>query len=754
MRGRWKAGSVIAAVFVVLLALASLSAAAQGRPPAQVRPTRHEQNAAVPPGVRLIAKMPPPGPPRAFHFPPVASTTLPNGVRVFVIPDHRLPLVTVALVLPHAGSLYDPPGLAGLATTTAGLLVAGTSTRTETQISGSLDSVGASISALADHDDATAAVTVLKKDVGLGLALLADVVLHPTFPAEALDRVRRRELSTLRARYADPAYLASAAFNRVVYAPGSYGVPTEGTPQSIARISRDDLVRFHRKRYVPAGALLALAGDVTPAEGFVAARRYFGTWSSPAPVAAPPAAPAAPRGLRIFVINRPGTAQTEIRVGRPAVARGNPHAVSLFVAGRIFAGGYDSLYNAAIRDNPGLVLNANSSLVSRRFAGSFFAAASTPAARTVPALRFVVAQIGRMSSGAFGKADLARARRYLIGAYPLQMEKPVQVLTRVLTAAASGLPADFNATYRQKIAAVTLTALRPVAARYYDTNGLDVLLVGDASVFRDALKKAYPSAAYREVSPGKLDLLQPELQRKAAVLPAPTPATLSGGRSVLEAAARAAGGQALAAVRTLRVSETGHVKGEQGTITIDETYQIAYPNRIHSELSILDQKLTEVLVGEQGWMTSGRRSAPLSLYQVKNLRRRVLLAEGIRAYQLALSGTAKVQWLGEERVRGRRLIALNWKTDTGPIKLYVDPTTHLFTGAAYTAVSTRGSKNTLELWSDFRTVSGLRLPFHMVGYQDGAKFMEATVKRIEVNAAVDPKMFIRPKSSSANPPKP
>ncbi len=754
MRVRSKTNLIAIAAIAALLAVVPRPLAAQSGSARQPVATR-QQGAQVPPDVRLVAQMPPPGPAQPFRFPAVASQTLPNGLRVFVIPDSSAPLVTIALALPRAGSLYDPPGLAGLARTAAGMLTAGTAQRTGAQIAQALDSAGASISAFADHDDATAAITVLKSDTALGMNLLSDVALHPSFPPEELDRVREQEFSALRREYADPAYLASAAFDRVVYDPSPYGLPTGGTPQSIASISREDVVSFHRATYVPTGAMLALAGDITPAEGFAAARKYFGSWSSPSVAApAPPAEPVAPKGLRIFVIDRPGAPETEIRVGAPAVARRHPDALPLFVASRIFAGGYDSLFNAAIRDSKDLVLNANSSLAALRFAGSFVAAASAPAAQTVPALDFVIAQMGRMASGQFTEADLTRARRYLGGVYPMQMETPAQILTRVVTAAESGLPEDFNATYPQKVAAVTLDDLKPVASRYFQTKNLDIVLVGNASAFRDALKKAFPAAAYEEVSSGEFDLLLPKLHRVAAVIPPPTAATLAQGRVVLNTAARAAGGNALAAVRTIRVSETGHVNGPQGQITIDETYQLAYPGRIHSDLSILGQKLVQVLDGLQGWMAAGPQSASLPLSQVENLRRRVLLTEGIGIYRAALAGKAKVQWLDEEQVQGRNLIALQWQTDTGPIKLYVDPATHLVTGASYNASTSGGSVETLELWSDFRTVDGLQLPFEMVGYQGGAKFMDATVKQIQVNVAVDPKIFIRPKEAPAAPPKP
>jgi zinc protease len=754
MRVQLKTNLIAFAAIAALLAVLPRPLAAQtGSAPKPVVTPR--QTAQVPSGARLVSRMPAPGPAKPFHLPAAESQTLPNGLRVLVIPDSGTTLVTIVLSLPRAGSLYDPPGLAGLARTTAGLLTAGTSRRSGEQIAQALSSVGASISAFSDQDDATAAITVLKSRTASGMDLLSEVVLHPSFPEEDFNRLRERQLSTLRAEYADPGFVASAAFERVVYGPSPYGLPVAGTPQSVAGITRDDVVNFHEASYVPAGAILALAGDITPAEGFAAARKYFGSWPAPS-VSAPPASsvPRAPKGIRIFVVDQPGAKETEIRVGAPAVARRDPDALTLFVASRVFAGGYDSLFNAAIRDSKGLILNANSSLAALRLAGSFVAAASAPTDQTVPALQFVIAQMGRMASGEFTEADLTRARRYLAGGYPIQMETPAQILTRVVTAAESGLPDDFNSTYLQKLDAVTLDELKPVAARYFETKNLDIVLVGNASAFTGDLKKAFPAAAFENVPAGEFNLLLPNLHRVAAVIPAPTASTLDEGRLVINTAAQAAGGNALAALHTVQISETGHVNGPQGQISIDETLQLSYPARIRSEISILGQKIVQVLDGEQGWMAAGQQSADLPLNQVENMRRRVLLTEGIAIYQAALDGKAKFQKLDDEQVQGRKLIALYWNTDAGPIKLYVDPATHLIVGASYNASTRGGNLETLELWSDFRTVDGLQLPFHMVGYQGGVKFMDVTVKQIQANVPVDPKLFAKPNPAPPAPPKP
>jgi zinc protease len=742
-------------LFAAALGLAPAPALAQTQTRTKTQTKPAAPKPAVPPGVRLVSQIPQPGPPHPFQFPPVASRTLPNGLRVFVVANHAVPAVTVALVLTDAGSIHDPKGLAGVAQMTASLLTQGTATRDAARIAASIDSVGGSLSAFTDHDDTTAVATVVSKDFPLAMDLLADVALHPSFPQQEIDRQRQQALSSLRVNYADAGYLATASFARMVYGSSAYGFPSDGTPQSLAAISRDDIEHFHQATYGPAHALLAFAGDVTPEEAFAAASQYFGSWAQPPAAPTPPSlAPPAITGLHFLLIDKPDAVQTQIRVGRPGVARKNPDYIPLLVTNRVFGGGYNSLLNTAVRLKKGLTYGASSAFDARRFGGSFVAGTFTRTEKTVDAMKLIVELMQSMASGQITDADLALARDYLVGVYPIQTETPDQVVTRVLTVAEYGLPDDYNQTYQQKVAAVTLERVKEMAARYFAAKDLDVVLVGNVSAFRAQLKQAFPGASLEEIPVKQLDLLLPKLHREEAKLPAPTAATLDQGHIALQTAVHAAGGDALASVKTIRVTESGHVLSPQGDIAMDETYQLAFPNRIHSDLSLLGQSFSQIYDGQNGWMSTAQGSAELPPALLENLRRRILLTEGIGIYQAVLAGKVQAQWIGEQQVQDRKLFALAAKTDVGPITLFVDPETRLVVGAGFTASTAAGKVETVELWSDFRPVAGLQLPFHIVGYQSGAKYMETIVKDIQVNVPVDPAAFAKPQPKPASPAKP
>ena len=471
-------------------------------------------------GPRLVSQMPPLAPPRPFHFPKVATRTLSNGLRVFVVSETdsatAQPAVSVELLLPQAGSVADPPGKPGTAAMVASLLTEGTERRTAQEINGAIDFVGGSLSATASSDATMVSATVVKKDFDLAMDLLSDITLHPSFTGAEIARRRQEALSDLALDYDDAEYLASAAFRRAVYGSNAYGLPPDGTPQTVGALTRDDLVGFHDTRYSPQGALLAIAGDVTPEEGFAAAEKYLGAWQSKA--AAPAAVPGAlrPKGPRIFLIEKPDAVQTQIRVGRTGIQRNHPDYLPLTVTNQIFGGSYNARLNTAVRLKKGLTYDASSEFVSYRGAGNFVVSTFTRTEQTVAATQLVLDEIRKMSSGDVTPEELDVARDFLAYVFPLHAETPEDIADRTLGVAFYGLPADYLDTYQTNVRAVSAADVKRIAQTYFDPSDLDLVLVGNVAGFRDALVKMLPGAKVIEIPAERLDLLSPDLQQPAA----------------------------------------------------------------------------------------------------------------------------------------------------------------------------------------------------------------------------------------------
>lgn len=724
------------------------------KPPAQAAQNVHGTG-VVPSGVKLVPQMPSARPPRPFHFPHAETRTLLNGLRIFVVADHRQPAVAVRLVLMSAGAIRDPAGMPGIASMTASMLTQGTQTRSAQQFAQAIDFVGGHIGASASDDDTGAGVTVVSRDLDLGIDLLSDAVLHPAFSQQELDRQTQQELSGLRVGYSDPAYLASAVFARLVFGPSPYGMPSDGTPQTVAKITRDDLIKFHDSNYAPNEALLAFAGDVTPERAFALAERYFGPWQKRDNSAAEPAEPPETQGLHVIVVDKPDAVQTQIRVGSLGIRRNNPDYIPLLVTNRIFGGGYNSRLNTEVRIKKGLTYGADSSFDAERFAGEFVADTFTRTEVTAEATKLVVDLISQMSSGDTKPEELKFAQDYLSGVYPIQSESAAQVAARVLAVAEYGLAPDYNDTYQQKILGVNESEVKQMATRYFNAQNLDIVLVGNASKFLPAVKADFPAAQWQEIPFDQLDLLSPDLRQTKSEAPAATPESLEHGQEVLLAAAQAAGGDSLRSISTLEFSQAGNVYAPQGSLAISVKWQVAYPDKVHAEVTLPTGRIIQVTDGKSAWIVGPQGTQQVPAEAVGEFERGITLFGGWGLYQQAMAGGVKAQYVGQgSTADGQKADVVNWTGPSGAITLYFDSTTHLLAEAKYLSAGMQGPEQNDQRWSDFREVEGRQFPFRSVTYRGSAKFTDSTVQEIHINPTLDPSLFAKPAAPAPSEPPP
>src|SRR5713101_3055243 len=700
---------------------------------------------------KLVPQMPAGAPAKPFRFPQAVTRTLPNGLRIFVVPatsSAPQPAVTVRLVLTAAGAVHDPAGTRGVAEMTANLLTQGTEKRTAQQIAEAIDFVGGSLGASADSDATYVTVTVVKKDFELAMDLLADVTLRAAFSEEELDRRRQQLLSNLRVDYSDASYLASAVFDRAVYGPHPYGLPEEGTPDSVAKLARGDLLRFRDAYYVPNQALLAFAGDITPDAAFAAAEKYLGAWPKKDVPAIQMPAPAATRGLRIYLIDKPDAVQTQVRIGRLGIPRNHPDYIPLYVTNRIFGGGFNSRLNTEVRQKKGLTYDASSQFSSHKLAGSFEASTFTRTETTVAAIKLVVDLIERMAAGDVTPAELDFARDYIAGVFPIQSETPEHVAGRVLSVAQFDLPADYNDTYQQKVREVGPEQVKAMATRYFDVADLDLVLVGNAGQFREALKKEFPNARSEEIAYDQLDLLAADLRKAKETPAAATPESIERGKAILAAAAQAAGGAALESIESVEFATSGKISVPQGEFSTQAKAWVVFPDHLSVETTLPFGVIKQGFDGKAGWAAGPQGISDLPPNFNAEFQRSIDLVAGWGVYRQAMAGKAQVSFLGEEEIDGKKTLAVEWLSGPAKAKLYFDPETHLLVGARYRQATPQGPAEILQVWSDFRDVSGaaagVKFPRRSVNYRQGAKFTETTVEGLKVNTKPDPALFSKP----------
>jgi zinc protease len=759
-RAKSRSSFLTTAIFFAAAGAATFAPIAIARPQASAPVSRSEtepstsqgpQKASgiVPPGVKLAPEMPAPGAPRPFEFPAAATKTLPNGLRVFVVTDHREPAVAARLVILSAGTIEDPAGMPGVAAMTAGLLTQGTAKRSAKEIAEAIDFVGGTLDAKAGRDATTVTLDVVKKDLGVGMDLLSDVVLHPSFRAEELDRQRQQLLSDLEVQYSDPNYLATLAFARTLYGDSPYGLPEQGTPATIKKLQREDFVKFHDANYAPNQAVLGFAGDITPDEAFAIAEKYFGGWPKLDVPSAPPQVPPSATATHVWLIDKPDAVQTQIRVGRIAIRRADADFLPLDVTNHIFGGSYNSRLNTEVRIKKGLTYGASSAFTPHRYTGSLAVETYTRTEATVDAAKLVMNLLTGMSQGKISQKELDFARDYLAGVYPIETETAEQVVDRVLTVAAFDLPADYNQTYPVKVRATSLGQVQATARKYFTTGDLDIVLVGNVSVFRDALKKQFGGAEITEIPFGEVDVLSPALRASkqaatASAAPPATPESLEQGKQILLAAAQAAGGDALQSVATLGFSENGTLHNPRGDRQLGVTWQVSYPNRSYGEVNLGSATIVQVCDGKSSWLKfpDGVHDTTDMIGEFK--RGITLFGGGWGIYQQALAGKITGQAIGEEEIAGKKTLGVAITGPFGAVKLYFDPTTHLLAAARYQSVSDHGSSDNEQHWSDYRNVEGRQFAFATDTYRDGAKLFESTVQAVQINPKVDEALFAKP----------
>jgi zinc protease len=732
--------------FLGMPAMAQQSVAGQpdSSPQAQQKGT-----GIVPPGVKLAPEMPGPSAPKQFEFPRAATKTLPNGLRIFVVSDHREPAMAAHLLIMSAGSIKDPAGMPGVAEMTARLLTEGTEKRSAETIANAIDFVGGTLDASAGDDETTVTLSVVKKDLGTGLDLMSDVVLHPAFQAEELDRQRQQLLSDLTVQYSDPEYLASVVFDRVVYGSSPYGWPGEGTPETVKKLSRDALAKFHDANYAPNESLLVLAGDIAAEDAFAVAEKYFGSWPKRDAGTSAPSPPAAPAGHHIWLIDKPDAVQTQIRVGRLGIRRADPDYIPVVVTNRIFGGGFNSRLNTEVRVKKGLTYGASSSFSSHRFAGAFEVSTFTRTEATVEATRLVVDLISKMSTGEVTPAEMDFARDYLSGVYPIQSETAEQVADRVLTVAAFDLPEDYNSTYPSKIRRVTSAEVRAMSEKYLGVSDLDIVLVGNVAAFRAALRKEFPNAQYEEIPFEEVDVLAGDLRKPKERAAAVTPESLIQGKEILLAAAKAAGGDALASVSALSMTESGQLSSPSGNVPIHVKWVVSYPDRSRADVTLGQMDIVQGCDGKSAWIQAQSQMSDASQMMGEFERGISLFGGGWGLYQQILAGKTAGPFIGEQEIDGKKTLGVALEAAFGPLKLFFDPSTHLLVAARYQSMGPGGASDSEQRWSDYRTVEGRHFAFSTVTFRDGVKFAETTIEDFLLNPHTDDSLFREPSSAGS-----
>ena len=420
---------------------------------------------------------------RPLQFPEFGEATLSNGLRLVVVENRELPIVSIRITMP-AGRSFDPEGKEGLASLTATLLSEGTETRTAEQIAELIEGVGGSLNAGAGADFFTVSSTVLTDYTDLAFELIGDVLLNATFPEEDLERERARTLSSLRLAKSNPNQLANRYFAAAVYGDHPYG--RTATEVSVNLITRDDIVAYASTRLLPEGALMVVAGDISLDEVINYTERYLGGWTGAAPEIEFPEPPAA-SPTKILLVHRPGSDQSDVIVGNLALRPGDDSYYAGVVGNRVLGGGSDARLFLILREEKGWTYGAYSSISRPRDVGTFRAGTQVRNSVTDSALTELMAQLRRIQTEPVPAAELEGAKGYLVGSFPRTIETPQQIANQVSTVKLLDLGDDYLATYRSRLASVTPEDIAAATGSIITPDWEVIVVVGDGGEIYDKL---------------------------------------------------------------------------------------------------------------------------------------------------------------------------------------------------------------------------------------------------------------------------
>ena len=433
-------------------------------------------------------------------LPAYQKIKLENGMTILLMERHQLPLISYRWILRSGGSICDPEGREGLASLTAELLRKGTTTRSADQISEALDFVGASFDSYASKDYSGGSAGFLKKDLPLSLDLISDLLMHPTFPQAEVEKTVKQEIDGIKEDKGIPQRVIQIYFERFLYGSQLYGRPVGGNESTLAKISRDDIVRFYGTHYVPNELILAVAGDFNTADLEKGLREKFSSWE-PKSVTVPEVKDAAPvEGKHILLVDKPDSTQTFFRIGNVGVRRTNPDWIPLEVINTLFGGRFTSMINSALRIKSGLTYGANSFFTERKSRGAFAIASFTPTASTERALNITLDVMKTFQEKGITAGQLKSAKIYIKGQFGPTLETSGRLADRIASLEFYGLDARYIDQYFAKVDALTLPEAKRIIQTYYPQDNWDLVLIGKNAAIAPMARKLASDVHQRSIT--------------------------------------------------------------------------------------------------------------------------------------------------------------------------------------------------------------------------------------------------------------
>lgn len=653
---------------------------------------------------------------KQFRIPEIAAYTLSNGMKLYLLENHELPLVS-GLALIRTGNLFEPPDKVGLAQITGTVMrTGGTKAKTGDELDVELENRAASVESSIGESSATVSFSALKENAAEVLAIFRDVLTAPEFRQDKIDLAKTQMRSMISRRNDDASSIASREFTEILYGKDTpYGRRVEYA--HLDNISRRDLVAFHQRYFFPSNVMLAIQGDFKTAEMKALIEQLFEGWK----VTQPPVPPFPPVTAKpapgIYLAAKPDINQTFFRIGHLGGTLRDKDYPALEVAADILGGSFSSRLFRKVRTELGYAYNVSAAWgAGYEQPGVFRIGGSTKSASTVDAIKVIREEVERLRSSEVTDEELRTAKDTVLNSFVFRFDSPAKTLSRLLTYEYYGYPKDFIFQYQAAIAAVTKADVLRVARERFRPENFTIVAVANPKELDP------PLTALGEVR--AIDLTIPEPRKEAAPSDA---ATLARGKQLLQRVQQALGGaERLAAVKD--VVQSTEVVMEMGGGAMKASQKVFWldPSHFRQEQQLPFGKIIAYSDGETGWIQTPQGVMPLAAPVMKQVR-----TELLRLWvRLALSDRNPDRTVNAV---GDNVLEISDKQGTS-LRVEVDTATGLPRKLSYQSSQMAGAPTTVEeTYSDWRDVGGVKLPFKVSITQGGRKFAEASVQEILIN---------------------
>jgi len=684
-------------------------------------------------------------PPSPVELPVIDQFKLANGLQVHVIKSDRLPVVSLQLAI-KAGRMHEPRARLGVAEFTANMLVKGTRRRNAVALAKKIDFVGGTIGADATFEATLLSCSVLAKSLPTCLELLPEMITQPSFPDSELAKIRDQMLGIVRQRLDDAGTLASAHVQNLLWGP-NHVRGWINSEQSVAAIKRADLVAWHKQWFVPANAILVVAGDVNPKALKASLEASFGRWAKGPVPPSPSFKEPGLSGSRIRLVDKPGQTQTHIRVAQYGIKHDDPRFFDTLVWNYVLGGGgFSSRLMKVVRVEGGKTYGASSTFDRNLDRGSFVASTFTRNSEALLTTKLMLTEISRMAKDGPKPEEVTSAIANIAGGYGLRFQAAADVGAALIGAELHGFGREYLQNYPVAVGKVDVASSKRAAGEILDPNAYVIVMVGDAKDVEPQLKKAgwrYQKVSFAEpITPAVTTPDQPSDPKQAAAA-----------KKIVDEALAAKGGKAkLAAVKGFKMVAVGTttIRGQTVPVEIERIYQLPDKMRIDATLA---QRIKVVVSvnGKTGWqLAPNKQGTAIELTDIGGTDIQQIEFERWREPELILlrasEASAKLATAPDEAINGKPHSVVKLRSPFGiEVALYIDKRTKLITRMGY---SEGGAAETDE-FANYKDVKGIKIAHKRNSSGAEGRTTALELKTVELDPKVDAKLFDKPP-----PPKP